>query len=188
MVYCTKPPEADLEMLAEGTLLTAGKSQATLAKSNHKDRSVPRLLQMTEKRVEEMIILLRKENPVRILVKESAVIAEGVILHAETRLDGVEHRVHVHFLFSGLPHHALIGSKAKVQGAQVYAVGRSYQPQQTQHGKDAKEKNKNLLRFHRNAKVRILFTKKKMAAKVIFFLLMGKEKTTGWRSPCTNRP
>ena len=126
-----------------------------IAVVNHADPALLGLVHLVENNVKVMVIVVWKENPVRILIEELPVVLEGIVLHAEARLHGLQYGIHIHFLLPSLPYHALVGGEAEVQRAQVHAIGRDGQPQHAQHSEHPAKEYEYLLSFHKIAKVRI---------------------------------
>ena len=99
------------------------------------------LFGLPEEAVEELVVVPRQVDAVRIIVEELAVILEGVFIgHFEAAFHLIQHGVHVHLLLIRVPDILLQRCKAQRKRPQRHAIGRRRQPQRPQQREYAHNK------------------------------------------------
>ena len=114
----------------------------------HRPARLPGTFEGAEDWVEIGVVVAGQIDPVRILVEETAVESQGVALDLEPALNGLEDRIHIHFLLRTLRNHFFQRGEAEVHPCDLHPFRRSRHPADAEQREDAEEEEGNLIGFH----------------------------------------
>ena len=139
------PGSAAAEALLQGLpqiLRNAVHLNLGIAVMHHAKRPFPpaRPLHLAKERIKIAVVAARQVNPVRILIKKVVIEMQGVVLHAETVFNALQHRIHIHTRLAGIAQGVLKRRKAQRDRPGSNAIGRHHQPQHSQQGEHAQKK------------------------------------------------